>query len=265
MRLPALLFATPRAPMSSRAPIPTMRVLQTFAANDFPSEWPYTADDLSRMDESPDFNFYSTPRFVTHIDDGAIAAITQYYRESLTEGSDCLDICSSWISHLPKEKKLGRVVALGMNARELEANERATEYVLRDLNVEPILPFDDNSFDAVLNVVSVDYLNRPKEVFAEMHRVLRPGGQAIMSFSNRCFPTKAVSMWLAQGDEGRRKIVGSYFALSPKGGWTDITALDITGSGVKQAQEGANPLMWAALWLKQSVGDPMFVVRATKL
>ena len=89
--------------------------------------------------------------------------------------------------------------------------------MLRDLNVEPILPFDDNSFDAVLNVVSVDYLNRPKEVFAEMHRVLEPGGQAIMSFSNRCFPTKAVSMWLAQGDEGRRKIVGSYFALSPKG------------------------------------------------
>ena len=106
------------------------------------------------------------------------------------------------------------------------------------------------------------------EVFAEMHRVLRPGGQAIMSFSNRCFPSKAVAMWLGTGDAGRRKIVGAYFALSPPNGWSEIEALDITELGVARAQdkakEGGNPLMWAALWLKQSVGDPMFVVRASK-
>ena len=166
-----LLLATPRAPIptarvlqtfSTRSSVPNMRVLQTYTANDFPSEWPYTADDLSRMDESPDFNFYSAPRFVTHIDDGAIAAITQYYRESLKADSDVLDICSSWISHLPAEKPLGRVVGLGMNARELEANPRLSEWVQGDLNTSPKLPFDDNSFDACLNVVSVDYLTRPR-------------------------------------------------------------------------------------------------------
>ena len=43
----------------------------------------------------------------------------------------------------------------------------------------------------VCNVVSVDYLTRPREIFRETHRVLRPGGRAIMSFSNRCFQTKA--------------------------------------------------------------------------
>ncbi len=55
------------------------------------------------------------------------------------------------------------------------------------------LPYEDNSFDVVTNAVSVDYLTRPLEVFREMHRVLKPGGQAIMSFSNRCFPTKGES------------------------------------------------------------------------
>ena len=72
-------------------------------------------------------------------------------------------------------------------------------------------------------------------------------------------------MWLAEGDAGRRKIVGSYFALSPKGGWKEITALDITGTGAKKPPQGANLFEMAAGWLKQSVGDPMFVVRATKV
>ena len=250
---------------ASRCPPARMRVLQKYTPSDFPDAWPYDEQDMQRMDESMDFNFYSQPRFVTHIDEGAIAAITQYYRESLAPGADVLDICSSWISHLPPELSLGRVAGLGMNARELEANKQLTEWTQADLNTSPKLPFDDASFDACLNVVSVDYLNQPKEVFAEMHRVLRPGGQAIMSFSNRCFPSKAVAMWLASGDEGRRKIVGSYFALSPPGGWTDITALDITAKGVTRDEAKGNPLMLAAMWLKQSVGDPMFVVRATKV
>ena len=184
LSLPAdAVHRTPRA--VSMAAVPG-RVLNVFQSDDFPADWPYTADDLMRIDESPDFNFYSEPRFVTHIDDGAIQSITQYYRESLSPNDDVLDICSSWISHLPAELPLGRVAGLGMNARELENNQRLTEWTQRDLNVEPALPYDDESFDACLNVVSVDYLTKPKELFAEMHRVLKPGGQAIMSFSNRC-------------------------------------------------------------------------------
>jgi SAM-dependent methyltransferase len=240
------------------------KLLETFSSADFPADWPYDEEDMSRLDETADIQFYGAPRFVTHIDDGAIGAVTEFYRQALPEGADVLDICSSWISHLPKEKPLGRVVALGMNARELEANERATEWVQADLNTSPKLPFDDGSFDAVLNVVSVDYLCQPRETFAEMHRVLRPGGCAIMSFSNRCFPSKAVQVWLANGDQGRRRIVGSYFALSPKDGWADIKSYDITGIG-KNVFEGQNPLVAAALnLLKNSVGDPMFVVTARK-
>jgi len=213
------------------------------------------------MDESADTYFYSSPRFVTHIDDGAIGALTAYYDESLAEGDEILDLCSSWISHLP-EKQLGRVVGLGMNARELEANERLSEWVQADLNSEPTLPFADASFDAVLNVVSVDYLSRPREVFAEMNRVLRPGGQAIMSFSNRCFPSKAVRMWLAANDETRQKIVASYFAYSPEGAWRDIMAIDVS----PKAQGGAGPFDIRSIFsaLVPS-GDPMFIVRANKV
>ena len=102
-----------------------------------------------------------------------------------------LDLCSSWISHLPDDLKLGRVAGLGMNEEELKRNGRLTEYVVQDLNEEPKLPYDDESFDYICNVVSVDYLNKPREIFQEMFRVLRPGGTAIMSFSNRCFPCVA--------------------------------------------------------------------------
>lgn len=131
------------------------RVLRSFATADLPAAWPYDERDMRRIDESADVVFYGAPRFVTHIDEGAIRALTAYYRETLAPGSDVLDLCSSWVSHLPEEIPLGRVAGLGMNARELEANNRLTEWVQADLNTQPVLPFDDASFDMLLNVVSV--------------------------------------------------------------------------------------------------------------
>ena len=62
---------------------------------------------------------------------------------------------------------------------------------MHDLNRTPTLPFEDESFDVVLNTVSVDYLTRPFEVFAEVGGVLRPGGLFLVTFSNRAFPQKA--------------------------------------------------------------------------
>jgi ubiquinone/menaquinone biosynthesis C-methylase UbiE len=85
---------------------------------------------------------------------------------------------------------------MGMNEEELQRNPVLTEFVVKDLNVDPKLPYGDDSFDVITNVVSVDYLTRPLEIFQEMHRVLKPGGLAIMSFSNRCFPTKGEAMHL---------------------------------------------------------------------
>merc|ERR1712190_671376 len=116
-----------------------------------------------------------------------------------------------------------------MVEQELAANQQATEYAVRDLNREPLLPYGNNEFDFVTNVVSVDYLTRPREIFSEMNRVLKPGGVAVMSFSNRCFPTKAINMWVKDMNDGpgHCKIVGNYFNFSPENGWGAITALDL--------------------------------------
>ena len=243
--------------------LPKGRSITRFAASDFPAAWPYTEKDMTRMDESKDILFYSSPRFVTHIDDGAIKAVKDYYDAVLPEKADVLDLCSSWISHLP-DRPLGRVVGVGMNAQELEANKQLTEFVQADLNTTPKLSFDDESFDACLNVVSVDYLNQPQTIFQEMHRVLRPGGQAIMSFSNRCFPTKAVKVWLEANDQQRQKIVATYFHCSVPGGWEDVEALDISTSPAMPPPGKGGFEMMRSMLAGLVPGDPMFVVRATK-
>ena len=180
----------------------------------WPDTWPYTEQDFARMDESSDRIFYDQSRLVYHIDDACVAALTEYYSENLKDGDDVLDLCSSWVSHYPKDWKGGKVVGLGMNKYELEQNPQLTDFVVKDLNEDPTFPFDDNSFDKVTCVVSIDYLNKPLEVVKEMGRVLRPGGEAIISMSNRCFPTKAFQIWLQTSDFEHIFIVGSFFHYS---------------------------------------------------
>jgi SAM-dependent methyltransferase len=175
-----------------------------------------------RADESPDEAFYVQPRLVTHIDEGAVAAVTELYRELIPPGAAVLDLMSSWVSHLPPEVEYGRVVGLGMNEPELRANVQLTEWVRRNLNTDPRLPFADGAFDAAACCVSVQYLTRPVELFAEVARVLRPGAPFAVTFSNRCFPTKAVAAWQALDDGGHVALVARYFAES--GGWGEVRA-----------------------------------------
>lgn len=172
---------------------------------------PFPTGFFDRSDTSPDDRFYAVDRLVTHIDPGAIAAVGNVYTELGLTG-DVLDICSSWISHFREPPTC--LVAMGMNAAELAANEMADEWHVRDLNVDPVLPFADASFDAVTCCVSVDYLTQPLAVFAETARVLRDGGVFVCTFSNRCFPTKAIRGWLSTDNEGRCAIVATYFDLT---------------------------------------------------
>lgn len=218
----------------------------------WPEEFPFKPEYFQRYDESSDGDFYSQPRFVTHIDDAAIKALTQFYAESFpksgSQDAALLDICSSWISHYPQNYTAGRIAGLGMNEAELARNTQLTEFAVKDLNEDPTLPYEADSFDVITNAVSVDYLTRPLEVFREMHRCLKPGGLAIMSFSNRCFPTKAISMWTSTGDLDHIWIVGSYFHYSVPGGFAAPQAKEIT---LQQGPFGQR-------------GDPMYVVYARK-
>jgi SAM-dependent methyltransferase len=130
---------------------------------------------------------------------------------------------SSWVSHLPPDIAYGRVIGLGMNAEELAANPHLHAWVVHDLNLDPRLPFADGEFDAAAICVSVDYLTRPVEMLRDLGRVVRPGGALVSTFSNRCFPTKAIAAWLAVDDAGHVDLVESFLA---EAGWTAIERLD---------------------------------------
>jgi hypothetical protein len=175
---------------------------------------PFGPGFFDRTDPTSDAEFYSWPRLVTHIDDQAIALVGALYEELAIDG-EVLDLMGSWVSHFRKPP--ARLTVLGMNAEEMAANPLATSTVVHDLNVQPRLPFADASFDDVVCCVSVDYLTQPVEVFRDIARVVRPGGRFVCTFSNRCFPTKAIRGWLYSTDDQHLEIVKAYFDLS--GAW----------------------------------------------
>jgi len=176
-------------------------------AADFP-ELP--AGAFEKVDAGEDAEFYAEPRLVTHIDAGAIAALTAFYRRTLPAGGVLLDLMSSWVSHLPGDVAYGAVIGHGMNAGELAANPRLTRAFVRDFNDDPTLPVADASVDAAMICVGVQYLQRPLELLTDVARVLRPGAPIVVSFSNRCFPTKAVAVWRALDGAGHARLVDIY-------------------------------------------------------
>lgn len=201
---------------------------------DWPPTFPLSAEHLKRLDESPDSNFYAQPRFLHHIDEHAQRTLQQYYREALPRGGAVLDLMSSWVSHLAEgagarreDNHFARLSILGMNEAELQANPGAHDYHVRDLNRQPTLEmYADESFDAVFCSVSVDYLSQPAPVFAEIRRVLKPGGLVLFTWSNRMFPTKAITAWRLASEPERLWICGSYIHFC--GGFTAPVGEDIS-------------------------------------
>lgn len=165
---------------------------------------------FEKEDAGDDAAFYEQARLETHIDDGAIAALTDFYRRTLPAGGAIADLMSSWISHLPGEIAYGEVIGHGMNAEELAANPRLTRWFVQDLNRDVSLPLADSSLDAAMVCVGVQYLERPVEVMRDIGRALRPGAPLVVSFSNRCFPTKAVAIWRALDTRGHVGLVEAY-------------------------------------------------------
>ena len=163
---------------------------------------------FGREDPSDDALFYATPRKVVHLEEGAIEALRSAYAELLPAGAPILDLMSSWRSHLPEG--LGPVTGLGMNEEEMAENPQLSGYVVHDLNRSPLLPLPDRYFAAAVCSLSIQYLIHPVLVFSEVLRVLHPGAPVVVSFSNRCFPTKAVAVWRAGDESDRRQIVRTY-------------------------------------------------------
>jgi SAM-dependent methyltransferase len=205
----------------------------------------FPAGFFDRADDRPDAVFYAPTRLVTHIDDAAIAAVGELYAELGIDGTApaprrVLDLMSSWVSHFRTPP--AELVVLGMNADELAANRAATEQLVHDLNADPRIPLPDGDVDAVACCVSIDYLTRPIEVLAEAGRVLRPGGLLAVTFSNRCFPTKAVRGWLATDDDQHGRVVAE---LVRRTGLFDEPRVQLR--------------------TPPGVGDPLYAVTATRL
>lgn len=188
---------------------------------------------FERIDPGSDLAFYEQPRFVTHIDDATIAALTDFYRERLAPGARVLDLMSSWVSHLPEEETYASVVGHGMNAAELGHNPRLDAWHVQDLNVDPQLPWPDQSFDAALIAVSIQYLTRPVAVLAELARLLAPNGEVIIATSHRCFPTKAIWAFRNLPPQERIRLIGFY--LQRAGGFETPVFHD-------RSPNGADPL-----------------------
>ncbi len=209
-------------------------------------------EQRQKLDASDDHLFYDCPRFVTHVDAGFIQKLTQLYRERLTPGGKILDLMSSWVSHLPPEIAFTEVVGHGMNGEELAKNPRLTRYFIQNLNQEQKLPLEDNDFDAVLNTVSVQYLQYPEMVFQEIHRILKPGGIVIVSFSNRMFYQKAIQAWREGTDQTRIQLVKRY--LQSVSGFN-------TPEVIIQKNLSVNPVL-ALMGL--GVSDPFYALVARK-
>ena len=179
------------------------------------------ADAFVKEDESDDLAFYDVPRLVTHIDEAAVRALTGYYRTMLPAGGRVLDLMSSWVSHLPEDHDYAEVVGHGMNRQELGANPRLTRWFIQDLNGTATLPLEDGTFDAALCCVGAQYLQRALDVFREVRRVLVADAPFIVSFSNRCFPTKAVAIWRALDTNGHAALLRLYLE---RAGFTEVSA-----------------------------------------
>lgn len=209
----------------------------------------FSDDPFQRTDSVIDSEFYCQPRYINHLDEAAQAQLKSVYHDLIPAHSVVLDLMSSINSHIEQEHELTKIVGLGLNKKELEANPQLDERIVHDINQDQRLPFDDASFDIVVCSLSIEYITQPSTLFDEVARILRPGGRFIISFSNRWFPTKAVQVWNNLHDFERIGLVMEYFIASAH--FTDINTYSFRGMPRPDNDKHNTPL-----------SDPIYVVWA---
>ncbi|VXD11921.1 class I SAM-dependent methyltransferase [Planktothrix paucivesiculata] len=209
-----------------------------------------------KLDETEDSLFYSFPRFVTHVDEGFIDQLTTLYQKHLKPQTRILDLMSSWVSHLPTEIQFSHVEGHGMNEEELTKNSQLDHYFVQDLNQDLKLPLSDQDFDAVLICVSIQYLQYPEAILSEIHRILKPGGITIISFSNRMFYQKAISAWREATEPDRIELVKGYI--------NSVKINDLPGFNSPKviASQSKTPLFMQMLGMGGS--DPFYALIASR-
>ncbi|MCX7913667.1 MAG: methyltransferase domain-containing protein [Thermodesulfovibrionales bacterium] len=171
---------------------PGMQVRSDGTETDFEFE---SFEGFQREDESDDSIFYRKPRLTAHIDSRCNENLLELYRKILPPKGTFLDLMSSYQSHIPDNRNY-YVVGLGLNAEEMNKNQRLGEYIVHDLNKNPQLPFGDEEFDAVVCDLSIEYVVKPFYLISQIKRVLKTNGVVTFSFSNRYFPQKVIKVWV---------------------------------------------------------------------
>jgi len=201
---------------------PGMQTRHNFQSTDFLSE-----ASFHRNDPGPDSDFYTKDRFVHHIDDQARQNLAAMYQTFVQPEENVLDLMAGWESHIPDTLDPLSLHGIGLNANELINNPKLTGHTVQDLNTNPSLAFNDNTFDSVVCSLSVEYLTDPITIFKEVARVLKPGGNFIVSFSNRWFPEKNIRIWEDLHDFERLGLVTEYFLKSDR--YKEISTISSRG------------------------------------
>ncbi len=216
-----------------------------------------SGEPFARLDPRDDALFYAQTRLVQHLDAQARARITAIYARFLQPGMRVLDLMGSWTSHLPEGLDDLQVTGLGMNAEELAQNPRLCERVVQDLNRASGLPFATASFDAVLCTASIEYLINPVDVCNEIARVLKPGAAFVVSFSNRCFPPKAIELWSLLHPFERMGLVLQYFQRT--GAYSDLGTESLQGLPRSEDDMYAGQILQSdpvfAVWGRRAYAD----------
>ncbi len=166
-----------------------------------------TYQQRQKPDETNDSLFYSTPKFVYHLDSNFRKNLSKLYEEEIKNNSSVLDLMSSWDSYLPKNKKYKKVIGHGLNKDELEKNKAFDDYWIQNFNVDQKIPLENESIDFCLMVAAWQYLQYPEKIAEEIARILNVNGKILIAFSNRAFWHKAPNIWTYSSELERTEYV----------------------------------------------------------
>ena len=154
-----------------------------------------TYQQRQKPDESNDSLFYSSPKFVYHLDSNFRQNLSKLYEEEIKNNSTVLDLMSSWDSYLPKNVNYKKVIGHGLNKEELEKNKAFDNYWVQNFNINQKIPLENETIDFCLMVAAWQYLQYPEKISEEIARILNQNGKFIIAFSNRAFWHKAPNIW----------------------------------------------------------------------
>lgn len=107
--------------------------------------------------------------------DDSVMLIERLFKEMVPSGAVVLDAGCGRSNYVLERNRarIGRIVGVDATPEAVDGNATVDEVVLSDLDN---LPFTNGTFDAVISLWVLEHLHHPDRVFAEVTRVLKPGG-----------------------------------------------------------------------------------------